>query len=32
LWLLRYRILSSGNLWWYIADKHSLDSDDGDMY
>ena len=32
LWLLRYRIPSSGNLWWYIADKDSLDKDDGDMY
>ena len=21
LWLLRYRIPSSGNLWWYIADN-----------
>ena len=30
LWLLRYRI--ADNLWWYIADKDSLDSDDGDMY
>ena len=30
MWLLRYRI--ADNLWWYIADKDSLDSDDGDMY
>jgi hypothetical protein len=41
LWLLRYRVPSSGlgradgrtaHLWWYIADKDSLHADDGDLY
>ena len=30
-WLLRY-VMKSGSAWWYIADKDSLDSNDGDMY
>ena len=32
LWLLRYRMRSSGDTWWYIADKDQLDVDDGDYY
>lgn len=30
-WMLRYR-MPSGNLRWYIADRHQLSSDDGDLY